>query len=79
MAGVRASDGLFEMIAKVREDEGVVVLGLKSIFYNGLLGAQPDEGTAGKKASGPMSPWTQWLHQHYDKVLMETAVLKITR
>ena len=33
---VRASDGLFEMSAEVKKDEGVAEFGLKSIFYNGL-------------------------------------------
>ncbi|KAH9817787.1 hypothetical protein Tdes44962_MAKER05497 [Teratosphaeria destructans] len=66
---VRESDGLFEMLAEVKKDEGVAEFGLKSVFYNGL--AQPDnEGSSG----GPMSPWIQWLHAQYDKVLMETAL-----
>ena len=72
---VRESDGLFEMSAEIRKDEGVAVLGLKSIFYNGL--AQPDQ--TGKPGSGPMSNWIQWLHQQYDKVLMETALKNITQ
>ena len=69
---VRASDGLFEMIADVKKEEGVDVVefGLKSVFYNGL--AQPDK--EGRKMEEPMSPWMQWLHGQYDKVLMETAI-----
>lgn len=69
---VRASDGLFEMTAEVKHDEGVAVFGLKSVFYNGL--AQPD-----KENKAPMSNWIQWLHQQYDKVLMETAVTNVKK
>ncbi|KAF2773313.1 hypothetical protein EJ03DRAFT_341103 [Teratosphaeria nubilosa] len=66
---VRESDGLFEMLAEVKQEEGVAEFGLKSVFYNGL--AQPDkEGSS----QGPMSPWIQWLHTQYDKILMETAL-----
>lgn len=64
---VRESDGLFEMMAEVKQAEGVVEFGLKSVFYNGL--AQAD-----KEGKGPMTPWIQWLHAQYDKVLMETAL-----
>lgn len=71
---VRASDGLFEMLAEVKKEEGVVEFGLKSVFYNGL--GQPEkEG----KGSGPMSPTIQWLHKQYDKVLMESAITNCTK
>lgn len=73
---VRASDGLFEMQAEIKKDEGVAEFGLKSIFYNGL-GAQPDKD--GKPPAPPMSSTIQWLHQQYDKVLMETAITNCTR
>lgn len=66
--GVRESDGLFEMLAEVKEGEGVVEFGLKSVFYNGLAPVSK-EGEM-----GPMGPWTQWAHAQYDKVLMETAL-----
>ena len=70
---VRESDGLFEMLAEVDKEEGVVEFGLKSVFYNGL--AQPDK--EGKMPTeGPMGPWIQWLHGQYDKVLMESALAK---
>lgn len=65
---VRESDGLFEMTAEVKKEEGVVEFGLKSVFFNGL--AQPDQ--VGPK--GPMKGYEQWLHQHYDRILMETAI-----
>ncbi|KAK5111055.1 hypothetical protein LTR62_005430 [Meristemomyces frigidus] len=65
---VRDSDGLFEMTAEVKEAEQVVEFGLKSVFYNGLA----DKATEGQQ--GPMSPWIQWLHGQYDKLLMETAL-----
>lgn len=73
---VRASDGLFEMSAEVKKDEGVAEFGLKSIFYNGL-GPQPDQ--EGKPPSEPMSPWIKWLHQQYAKVWMETAITNCTK
>lgn len=72
---VRASDGLFEMSAEIKKDEGVAEFGLKSVFYNGL--AQPDK--EGPPLSPPMSNWIQWLHQQYDKVLMETAITNVTK
>ena len=65
---VRNSDGLFEMIANVNKEEGVVEFGLKSVFYNGAA-TQPD-----KTGQGLMTPFIQWLHAQYDKVLMETAI-----
>lgn len=65
---VRESDGLFEMTAEVKKEEGVVEFGLKSVFFNGV--AQPDE----VGPEGPMSSWMQWAHQHYDRILMETAI-----
>lgn len=65
---VRASDGLFEMTTEIDREQKLVEFGLKSVFYNGV--AQPDK--EGKKGDGPMSPWIQWLHAQYDKVLMST-------
>ncbi|KAM3415318.1 hypothetical protein BST61_g8847 [Cercospora zeina] len=71
----RESDGLFELTAEVKKDEGVAEFGLKSIFYNGL--AIPDP--TGKPGRGPLPYWIQWLHQQYDKVLMETALNNVTK
>ncbi|KAK4560887.1 hypothetical protein LTR86_005467 [Recurvomyces mirabilis] len=65
---VRESDGLFEMTAEVKEKEGVVEFGLKSVFYNGTA-PKAEEGQM-----GPMSPWIQWAHAQYDKILMETSL-----
>ena len=72
---VRDSDGLFEMTADVKQEEGVVEFGLKSVFYNGL--AQPDK--EGKKLEEPMGPWIKWMHAQYDKVLMESAIRNCMR
>lgn len=66
---VRESDGLFEMLAEVKKEEGVAEFGLKSVFYNGL--AQPDKEQG---VAPPMSTWIQWLHAQYDKLLMETSL-----
>jgi len=65
----RASDGMFEMRAEVREEEGVAQFELKSVFYQGL----------GKAEGAPM-PWhIELLHRWYDKFLMESAVRSLTR
>nr|POF26083.1 hypothetical protein CFP56_22231 [Quercus suber] len=71
---VRASDGLFEMSAEIKREEGVVEFGLKSVFYNGLGKKRESEDE-----SGPMDGKTQWLHKQYDKVLMESAVVNCTK
>ncbi|KAK2756429.1 hypothetical protein FQN54_005321 [Arachnomyces sp. PD_36] len=65
---VRESEGLFEMSAVIKRDEGVAELGLKSIFYQGL-----------GKSEGAMPPHITWLHQQYSKLWMESAVRNITR
>ncbi|KAK3690804.1 hypothetical protein LTR37_018978 [Vermiconidia calcicola] len=67
---IRESDGLFELTAEVKQEEGVVEFGMKSAFYNGI--AQPDK--EGKPLEPPVQGFTKWLHQHYDRVLMETAI-----
>lgn len=63
---VRASDGLFEIAAVIKKDQGVAEFSLKSCFYQGL----------GKAESEPMGPFMAWLHRQYTKLLLETAVLK---
>ena len=68
----RASDGLFEMSTEVKQDDGVVEFGLKSLFYNSLNGHETPD-------NAPMPAYAQWLHQLYDKVLMESAVRGLTR
>ncbi|KAL4754418.1 hypothetical protein BDW72DRAFT_166821 [Aspergillus terricola var. indicus] len=67
--GVRASDGLFEISAVVKPEEGVAEFGLKSCFYQGL----------GKAEGTPMPPHITWLHQQYTKLLAETALYKVRR
>ena len=62
------------MTAEVNEEKGVAEFGLKSVFYNGL--AQPDKD--GKPVAPPMTPTIQWLHQQYDKLLMESAIWNVT-
>ncbi|KAB8801896.1 hypothetical protein FH972_026717 [Carpinus fangiana] len=66
--GVRDSDGLFEMSAKINREEGVAEFGLKSVFYQGL-GATKDE---------PMPAPIAFLHRLYSKLLMETSVRSLT-
>ncbi|KAL5341087.1 hypothetical protein BJX70DRAFT_359581 [Aspergillus crustosus] len=68
---VRASDGLFEISAVVKPEEGVAEFGLKSCFYQGL-GKAEGEG-------GPMPPHVAWLHQQYTKLWAETALYKVRR
>jgi hypothetical protein len=66
---VRPADGLFELAANVRPEQGVVEFSLKSVFYQGL----------GKSTSAPMPFHVEWLHQQYDKLLMETAIQNVLR
>lgn len=64
--GVRPSDGLFQIGAVVKPEQGIAEFSLKSCLYKG-------EGTAD---SAPMGPWMDWLHKQYAKLWLETAVLK---
>ncbi|KAI9700473.1 MAG: hypothetical protein M1820_006772 [Bogoriella megaspora] len=68
---VRASDGLFEMRAYVRQQEGVAEFQLKSCFYQGL----------GKSETGaaPMGPWIDWAHKLYTKLWMESAIRNVVK
>lgn len=66
---VRPSDGLFEMSAVIKQEEGVAEFTLKSCFYQGLGKSDSD--------SGPMPAYMEWLHRQYTKLWMETAVLKM--
>lgn len=66
---VRASDGLFEISAVVKPEEGVFEFGLKSVFYQGR----------GKAKGEPMPAHVFWLHQQYTKLLLETAVRNVMR
>jgi hypothetical protein len=65
---VRPSDGLFEMGAVIKQEEGVAEFTLKSCFYQGLGKSESE--------SGPMPAYMEWLHRQYTKLWMETAVLK---
>ncbi|KAI9041084.1 uncharacterized protein KD926_007354 [Aspergillus affinis] len=67
--GVRPSDGLFEMSAVVKPDEGVAEFGLKSLFFQGL----------GKAEGQPMPAHILWLHKQYTKLWMETALPNVRR
>lgn len=66
---VRPSDGLFEMSAVVKPDEGVAEFGLKSVFFQGL----------GKAESPPMPFHIVWLHKQYTKLWAETAIRNVLR
>jgi len=68
---VRPGDGLFEMGAAVKREEGVVEFSLKSVFYQGL-----GKSETGK---GPMPVHVEWLHRQYTKLWMETAVRNCMR
>ena len=74
-SGTRENDGIFEMVAAVKEEEGVVEFGLKSVFFNGI--AQVPDGE--KKLDKPMGAFPWWLHQQYDKILMETALKNVVK
>lgn len=66
---VRPGEGLFEMSAVIKTEEGVAEFQLKSVFYQGL----------GKAAGPPMPAWMEFLHREYTKLWMETAVRNVTR
>lgn len=63
---VRDSDGLFEIAAVVKKEQGVAEFSLKSCFYKGL----------GKAEGPPMDDKMAWAHRQYTKLLLETAILK---
>lgn len=67
--GVRPSDGLFEMRAEIKKEEGVAEFQLKSCFYQGL----------GKAEGRPMPPFIEFLHRQYTKLWMETAIRNCMR
>ncbi|KAK2746876.1 hypothetical protein FQN55_005362 [Onygenales sp. PD_40] len=67
--GVRSSDGLFEISANIKKEEGVAEFTLKSVFYQGL----------GEAENEPMPKPIVWLHRQYTKLLMETAVSRLTQ
>jgi hypothetical protein len=64
---VRDSDGLFEMSAVIKKDEGVAEFRLKSIFYKGL----------GTTDTTPMPGYMEFLHRQYTKLWMETAIQNV--
>ncbi|KAH8819739.1 hypothetical protein F5884DRAFT_761621 [Xylogone sp. PMI_703] len=64
---VRPSDGLFEMAAVVKRNEGVAEFRLTSVFYQG----------AGKASEKPMPPHIEFLHRLYTKLWMETAIWNV--
>ncbi|KAJ7145803.1 hypothetical protein C8R44DRAFT_599561 [Mycena epipterygia] len=67
-SGVRASDGVFEMTAVVKEDEGVAEFGLKSVFFQG-------EG----KSEGSIPSHIAFAHRLYTKLWMESALRNVTK
>ncbi|KAJ7468657.1 hypothetical protein FB451DRAFT_1256894 [Mycena latifolia] len=64
-AGVRASDGVFEMSAVVNEQEGVAEFGLKSVFFTG-------QGPSDAKLPSHIA----YAHRLYAKLWMESALRK---
>lgn len=66
---VRESDGLFEMSAVMKPEEGVAEFGLKSCFFQGL----------GKAESEPMPAHIVWLHKQYTKLWSESAIRNVLR
>lgn len=64
VTGVRESDGLFEIAARIDRDEGVAIFELKSVLFAGV----------GKHTEKPMPDMLEFAHRLYTKLLMETAV-----
>ncbi|PYH40348.1 uncharacterized protein BP01DRAFT_361362 [Aspergillus saccharolyticus JOP 1030-1] len=70
--GVRDSDGLFELSAVVKPEDGVAEFGLKSVFFQG---SKQVDGTG----APPMPGYVFWLHKQYTKLWMETGVRNVMR
>ncbi|KAL2811428.1 hypothetical protein BJX63DRAFT_276479 [Aspergillus granulosus] len=64
---VREVDGLFEISAITKPNEGIVEFGLKTYFFQGL----------GKAQGPPVPAPVEWLHRQYVKLLLETAVQNV--
>lgn len=71
---IREFDGLVELTADVREEEGVVEFGMKSVFYNGV--AVEDQQY---KNFEQTTRWIKPLHDKYDKILVESAIRNCLR
>lgn len=69
--GPRDADGLLEVTAVVNESEAVAEFGLKCVFFNSASGYKNPNDL-------PMPWYVQWLHQLYDKVLVESAIRNVT-
>lgn len=65
--GVRDSDGLFEMSAIVKRDQGVVEFGLKSVFFKGL----------GVASDPPMPSHIEFAHRLYTRAMLNAAVSRV--
>ena len=65
--GVRESDGLFEMSAIVKPDQGVVEFQLKSVFFKGF----------GVASDPPMPSHIEFAHRLYTRWLLNTAVSRV--
>jgi hypothetical protein len=68
-SGVRASDGVFELTAIVKESEGVAEFGLKSVFFQG----------EGKSAGNMIPGHIAFAHRLYTKLWMESALRKLLK
>ncbi|KAL0576424.1 hypothetical protein V5O48_005560 [Marasmius crinis-equi] len=65
----RALDGVFELAAEVKREEGVAEFHLRLVAWSGQ----------GKSDQPPMGSFVQWLHQQYDKVFMETGLWNVKK
>ncbi|KAJ5223974.1 hypothetical protein N7468_008516 [Penicillium chermesinum] len=63
---VRPADGLFQIGAVVKPEQGIAEFTLKSCFFQG----------EGKADAVPMGPWMDWAHKQYTKLWLESGVLK---
>jgi hypothetical protein len=61
--GVRESDGLFDIEARILKDQGEVEFALESYFFQGL-----------GKTQETMPKWMETLHKVYTKLWMESAI-----
>lgn len=68
-AELRPMDGLIELSARLKPEEGHVEFGFKSLFFQGL----------GKSSRIPMPGFVVWLHEQYAKALLESGVRHVLR
>lgn len=66
---LRPMDALIELSVQMKEEEGYVEFGFKSLFFQGV----------GKADRIPMPGFVVWLHELYARALLESGVWFVLR